>query len=145
MWFCFSENNVHRFSWMSVLKKERQFSLILEYPLPQCEFMWMCGGKRSSSPYGADDLCLVSLELQGWDMNLKGLIWPSRLGFKPWGWDLSLEAGIWVSRLGFEPQGWDLSHKARIWALWLGFEPCGWDLSIKAKIWASRLGFEHQS
>ena len=45
------------------------------YPLPPCEFMWMCGkrmcGKRGSGPKGADDLCLASLELQGWDLSLK--------------------------------------------------------------------------
>ena len=41
------------------------------YPLPPCEFMWMSGGKRGSGPEGADDLCLASLELQGWDLSLK--------------------------------------------------------------------------
>ena len=41
------------------------------YPLPPCEFMWMFGGKRGSGPEGADDLCLASLELQGWDLSLK--------------------------------------------------------------------------
>ena len=35
------------------------------------EFMWICGGKRGSGPEGADDLCLASLELQGWDLSLK--------------------------------------------------------------------------
>ena len=34
------------------------------YPLPLCEFIWMCDGKRGSGPEGANDLCLVSLELQ---------------------------------------------------------------------------------
>ena len=42
------------------------------YPLPPCEFMWMCGGKRGSGPEGADDLCLASLELQDWNLSLKG-------------------------------------------------------------------------
>ena len=41
------------------------------YPLPPCEFMWMCGCKRGSGPEEADDLCLASLELQGWDLSLK--------------------------------------------------------------------------
>ena len=32
------------------------------YPLPLCEYMWMCDGERGSGPEGADDLCLVSFE-----------------------------------------------------------------------------------
>ena len=59
-----------------------------------CVSVGECEGERGSGPEGADDLCLVSLELQGWDMNLKGLISPSRPGFEPWGWDLSLKARI---------------------------------------------------
>ena len=51
------------------------------YPLPLCEYMWMCDGERGSGPEGADDLCLVSF----WDL----------------GWDLGLKAGIWVSGWNF--------------------------------------------
>ena len=32
------------------------------YPLPLCEYMWMCDGERGSGPEGADDLCLVCFE-----------------------------------------------------------------------------------
>ena len=38
-------------------------------PLPLCEYMWMCDGERASGPKGADDLCLVSMEPQGWDLS----------------------------------------------------------------------------
>ena len=27
------------------------------YPLPLCEYMWMCDGERGSGPEGVDDLC----------------------------------------------------------------------------------------
>ena len=40
------------------------------YPLPPCEFMWMSGGKRGSGPEGADDLCLVSFEALGLNLNI---------------------------------------------------------------------------
>ena len=33
------------------------------YPLPLCECMWVYDSERGSGPEGADDLCLVSLEL----------------------------------------------------------------------------------
>ena len=32
------------------------------YPLPLCEYMWMCDSERGSGPEGADDLYLVSFE-----------------------------------------------------------------------------------
>ena len=70
------------------------------YPLPPCEFIRMCGGKSGSGLKGVDDLCLASLELQGWDLSLKAGIWASRLGVEPQGWE-------WASRLGFMSQrGW---------------------------------------
>ena len=32
------------------------------YPLPLCEYMWVCVGERGSGPNGADDLCFISSE-----------------------------------------------------------------------------------
>ena len=34
------------------------------YPLPLCEYMWVCDGVKGSGPEGADDLCLVSFEFE---------------------------------------------------------------------------------
>ena len=34
------------------------------YPLPLCEYMWMCDGERGSGPEGADDLCCFYLGLK---------------------------------------------------------------------------------
>ena len=40
------------------------------YPLPLCEYMWVCDGERGSSPEGADDLCLVSFEALGLNLSI---------------------------------------------------------------------------
>ena len=44
------------------------------YPLPLCEYMWVCDGERGSGPKGADDLCLVSFEALGLNLSLKAVI-----------------------------------------------------------------------
>ena len=33
------------------------------YPLPLCEYVWVCDGERGSGPEGADDLCSVVLRI----------------------------------------------------------------------------------
>ena len=40
------------------------------YPLPLCEYMWVCDGERGSGPEGADDLCLVSFEALGLNLSI---------------------------------------------------------------------------
>ena len=40
------------------------------YPLPLCEFMWVCDGERGSGPEGADDLCLVCFEALGLNLSI---------------------------------------------------------------------------
>ena len=57
------------------------------YPLPLCEFMWMCDGERGSGPEGADDLCLVGFEALGLNLSIN-------YGFKSQGPNSSLEAQI---------------------------------------------------
>ena len=44
------------------------------YPLPLCEYMWVCDGERGSGPEGTDDLCLVSFEALGLNLSLKAVI-----------------------------------------------------------------------
>ena len=44
------------------------------YPLPLCEYMWVCDGERGSGPEGTDDLCLVSFEAPGLNLSLKAVI-----------------------------------------------------------------------
>ena len=57
------------------------------YPLPLCEYMWVCDGERGSGPEGADDLCLVGFEALGLNLSIN-------YGFKSQGCDLSLQAVI---------------------------------------------------
>ena len=57
------------------------------YPLPLCEYMWVCDGERGSGPEGADDLCLVSYEVLGLNLSINKGIWASRLWFEPRGCD----------------------------------------------------------
>ena len=40
------------------------------YPLPLCEYMRVCDGKRGSGPEGAHDLCLVSFEALGLTLSI---------------------------------------------------------------------------
>ena len=40
------------------------------YPLPLCEYMWVCDGERGSGPEGADDLCLVNFEALGLNLSI---------------------------------------------------------------------------
>ena len=40
------------------------------YPMPLCEYMWVCDGDRGSDPEGADDLCLVSFEALGLNLSI---------------------------------------------------------------------------
>ena len=40
------------------------------YPLPLCEYMWVCDNDRGSGPEGADDLCLVSFEALGLNLSI---------------------------------------------------------------------------
>ena len=40
------------------------------YPLPLCEYMWVCDGERGSGPEGANDLCLVSFEALGLNLSI---------------------------------------------------------------------------
>ena len=42
----------------------------------------MCDGERGGGPEGADDLCLVTLELQSWDLSHKAGTLALRLGFE---------------------------------------------------------------
>ena len=41
------------------------------YPMPLCEYVLMCDGKRGSGPEGADGLCLIKFEALGWNLSLK--------------------------------------------------------------------------
>ena len=49
------------------------------YPLPLCEYMWVCDGKRGSGPEEADDLCLVSFEALGLNLSINDGIQALRL------------------------------------------------------------------
>ena len=49
------------------------------YPLPLCEYMWVCDGERGSGPEGADDLCLVSFEALGLNLSINTRIKAFRL------------------------------------------------------------------
>ena len=49
------------------------------YPLPLCEYMWVCDGERGSGPEGADDLCLVSFEALGLNLSINDGIQALRL------------------------------------------------------------------
>ena len=40
------------------------------YPLPLCEYMWVCDGERGSGPEGADYLCLVSFDALGLNLSI---------------------------------------------------------------------------
>ena len=40
------------------------------YPLPLSEYMWVCGGERSSGPEETDDLCLVSFKILGLNFSI---------------------------------------------------------------------------
>ena len=89
-----------------------------QYPLPLCEYMWMCDGERGSSPEGADDLCFF------------GKCHYERYGFR--GRDMDLEARIlalsWSKgRIGTGAGGFELGFwsKSWVWALRLGFGPHG--------------------
>ena len=44
------------------------------YPLPLCEYTWVCDGERGSGPEGADDRCLVSFEAPGLNFNISNRI-----------------------------------------------------------------------
>ena len=42
------------------------------YPLPLCEYLWMCDGERGSDPEGADDVYIYCLALSGVSSLKKG-------------------------------------------------------------------------
>ena len=49
--------------WTTTTTKKKKMEIVAKaldgqrYPLPLCEYMWVCDGERGSGPKGADDLC----------------------------------------------------------------------------------------
>jgi len=96
------------------------------YPLPLCEYMWVCDGERGSGPEGADDLCFHTGENSPPSPSSPSSSSPSTPS-------TSLKAQNLASRLNCQPQGSYSSFEPQIPASRLEFQPRRSNSSLKAQ------------